>query len=345
MYQLFREIPTNIDNVWVSTITEGDIYKCMFLLCVIRMFYFRLYKKRGIVSSIKLGLVGFLCALAYHDVLFLTFRGYGVMLTRIDLTYGFYNTSYQKGFGISKWIARNYNAPYPDELTDFTWVKYFRPKDIFDSDWWDWPWLLINILLGYFDMFFNFIKLGFISKAVISVYGFLLKYVLDYKTIVDLAYFIDYYVGWGSIRATVTFGFMVRMTRSKWPYAMRWHWSICQIYDLFLSIWVEFCTKLYQRGFGSLWIRNFCHLHMVLTIAGIIIMMLHAVCFQYYYIPFFTETAEMHSGPKLRGTHPDDGGYCSWQDIPLARRNRFRLWWGWLGKSKKDVENERRKKK
>jgi len=345
MYRFYRELPPGaIDNVWVSTVTEADIFKCMFILCIIRMFYFRIYKKRGIVSSIKLGLVGFCCALAYHDVLHLMFKGYAVMLTKIDVTYGFYNTGYQKGFGIYQWIARNYRAPYPDEITDFSWIQSFRPKDMLAFDWWDWPWLTVNLILGYLVLFLNFIQLGFISNSLLAIYSFLLKYVIDYKTIVDLAYFIDYYIGWHSIRATVIFGFMVRMTRSRWPYAMRWHWSICQIYDLFLSIWVQFCTKLYQRGYASAWVRNFCHLHMVVTIGSVIIMMLYAVSFQYYYVPFFTETGEMHSGPKLRGQHPDDGGYCSWQDIPLAKRNRLRLWWGWLGKSKNDREKEKQKK-
>jgi len=343
MYRLYRELPVGIENIWVSSVTEADLFKCMFILCIIRMFYFRLYKKRGIASSIKLGLVGFFCTLAYHDVLYLVFKGYGAMLTKIDVTYGFYNTGYQKGFGVYQWIARNYKVPYPEEMNDFTWVKYFRPKDMLEFDWWDWPWLSINLILGYFDLLLSTLQLSFISKGLISVYTFVLKYIIDYKTIVDLAYFIDHYVVWNSIRATITFGFMVRMTRNRWPYAMRWHWSICQIFDLFLSIWVQFCTKLYQRGYASLWVRNFCHLHMVVTIGAIIIMMLHAVCFQYYYLPFFTETAEMHSGPKLRGMHPDDGGYCCWQDVPLSNRNRFKLWWGWLGKPRNNFDKGKKK--
>ena len=69
--------------------------------------------------------------------------------------------------------------------------------------------------------------------------------------------------------------------------------------------------------------------------------MLHAICGQYFYLPFFTENTEIHIGKRPQNSIYS-GGYTSWQDgsikqveIMTKDRKLFmfpRLWWGWLGK-------------
>ena len=70
--------------------------------------------------------------------------------------------------------------------------------------------------------------------------------------------------------------------------------------------------------------------------------MLHAICGQYFYLPFLTENVETHIGKKPQNSIYS-GGYSSWQE-GLEKRQEYtlyngvqftfpRLWWGWLGKN------------
>ena len=69
--------------------------------------------------------------------------------------------------------------------------------------------------------------------------------------------------------------------------------------------------------------------------------MLHAVCGQYFYVPFLTENTEIHIGKRPQNSIYS-GGYTAWQesnnkDFKLGLRDnikfRFpRIWWGWWGK-------------
>lgn len=72
--------------------------------------------------------------------------------------------------------------------------------------------------------------------------------------------------------------------------------------------------------------------------------MLHALCGQYFYLPFFTENTELHVGRRPRnslysgGWQPWtdwSGGSTAWQSSrsqKIARNSLFpRLWYGWFG--------------
>ena len=84
----------------------------------------------------------------------------------------------------------------------------------------------------------------------------------------------------------------------------------------------------------------------------ILLGLLHALCGQYFYFPFFTETTELHIGPRPKDSIYS-GGYTIWQNkraFMISReastrlgkyrsgtiRNAYsllpRLWYGWLGR-------------
>jgi len=61
--------------------------------------------------------------------------------------------------------------------------------------------------------------------------------------------------------------------------------------------------------------------------------MLHALCGQYFYIPFFTENVELHIGERNK-LDKYSGGYTAWQDKKESTNGKFRpkLWYGWFGR-------------
>jgi hypothetical protein len=50
--------------------------------------------------------------------------------------------------------------------------------------------------------------------------------------------------------------------------------------------------------------------------------MLHALCGQYFYIPFFTENVELHIGERNK-LDKYSGGYTAWQDEKLNSNGKF----------------------
>ena len=79
-----------------------------------------------------------------------------------------------------------------------------------------------------------------------------------------------------------------------------------------------------------------------LQFLGLYLCMLHAVCGQYFYVPFLTENTEIHIGKRPQNSIYS-GGYTSWQESnsrSLEMRNKSnikfefpRIWWGWWGKT------------
>ena len=76
----------------------------------------------------------------------------------------------------------------------------------------------------------------------------------------------------------------------------------------------------------------------------------HAICGQYFYIPFLVENTEIHIGLKPKNSIYS-GGYTAWQNKQKQksiRKFQFyfpKLWWGWFGKEpSKDVLNNKSKK-
>ena len=144
---------------------------------------------------------------------------------------------------------------------------------------------------------------------------------------------------------------IVRVNKKYCPYLIRWHWTF-----IIMSGTVE-------GEIARVMYRLYTYIHRVLIPTGrfteagflqtiftvvigtqfcyIFLAMLHAVCGQYFYLPFMTENVEIHIGKRPQNSIYS-GGYTSWQE-GLATRQEYRLynnikfefprlWWGWLGK-------------
>ena len=60
--------------------------------------------------------------------------------------------------------------------------------------------------------------------------------------------------------------------------------------------------------------------------------LLHAICGQYFYFPFFVENTELHIGPRPKNSIYS-GGKTAWQNEKEANIQRKfpKLWYGWFG--------------
>ena len=71
-------------------------------------------------------------------------------------------------------------------------------------------------------------------------------------------------------------------------------------------------------------------------IGSIFFGLLHAIYGQYFYIPLFVETTELHIGPRPKNSIYS-GGNTAWQDEKQANiyRKFPKLWYGWFGNGTK----------
>lgn len=153
----------------------------------------------------------------------------------------------------------------------------------------------------------------------------------------------------------VTYVCIVRLNKKYCPYLIRWHWTYLLVASIFetesirvlFRFFVYYSNVLVPQGrfeeanifeqFFALIITT----HYFLVCTG----MLHAVCGQYFYVPFIVENTEIHIG-KRPNNSIYSGGYTSWQEGGANRIERLaqgkdrniyifpRLWWGWLGRDK-----------
>jgi hypothetical protein len=144
---------------------------------------------------------------------------------------------------------------------------------------------------------------------------------------------------------------IVRVNKKYCPYLIRWHWTFIVM------------SGVVEGEVARVMYRLYTYIHRVLIPAGrfteagflqtiftvvigaqfcyIFLAMLHAVCGQYFYLPFMTENVEIHIGKRPQNSIYS-GGYTSWQEGSVTRMEyriyndvKFefpRIWWGWLGK-------------
>ena len=336
----------------VYTFNEQDLFRIMGMLCFFRVFYFKFNRQFSILRSVKMGIVGFICCAAYHDVITQTVNGYGKMLRDVDWTYGLWHPSYHKSFTILPYLQNNYfTLPRYGQL-DFNWVPNLTFTDLTRLSWWEIPELVVTSIVTLVHYLLKWTHLDGIEKYFAFIYNLIFREIIDYKSIIDFVYYFEKYFGWNSFRNMVTYGFLIRVSREFLPYPVRWHWAHASVLELVNRHWINFGLSLSRTTYDMptssperLAVQGLVSAHMSLTVAMIIFMMLHAVFLQYYFLPFVTESAELHSGNKLRGNHPEDGGYACWQDLPWSTRPLYKVWWGWLGKSKDDWEKQRKNKR
>lgn len=151
---------------------------------------------------------------------------------------------------------------------------------------------------------------------------------------------------------------ITRVNKRYCPYLIRWHWTliillkffepyftylIYRINDYSLNIVYpvllesqEYGINLTRINFELIFLQYICFTIIIIHLTFLLFSMLHALCGQYFYIPFITENVELHIGERNK-LDKYSGGYTSWQDEKLRLGAQFRpkLWYGWFGRGTK----------
>ena len=160
----------------------------------------------------------------------------------------------------------------------------------------------------------------------------------------------------------IWYTFLVRINKRYCPYLIRWHWTFI--------VGIEYLERPAFRMQNRLvhylqevLIPDECYreaelvMNMAITLVAmqyifILLGMLHALCGQYFYLPFFTETTELHVGLRPKDSIYSAGhtiwqnkqaymisrqasrklGKYRWGTISAAYNILPRFWYGWLGK-------------
>ena len=152
---------------------------------------------------------------------------------------------------------------------------------------------------------------------------------------------------------------ITRVNKRYCPYLIRWHWTliillkffepyftylIYRINDYSMNIVYpaileaqEYGINLTQTNFELVFLNYICFTIIIIHLTFLLFAMLHALCGQYFYIPFITENVELHIGERNK-LDKYSGGYTAWQDEKLRPGAQFRpkLWYGWFGKGTKN---------
>lgn len=179
-------------------------------------------------------------------------------------------------------------------------------------------------------------------------------YYLWYRKIIPTAMraildFVDAFTSY-AIYTVIT-----RVNKRYCPYLIRWHWTliillkffepyftylIYRINDYSLNIVYPALLEAQEYGinfsrinFELTFLNYICFTIIIIHLTFLLFAMLHALCGQYFYIPFITENVELHIGERNK-LDKYSGGYTAWQDEKLRPGAQFRpkLWYGWFGR-------------
>lgn len=162
---------------------------------------------------------------------------------------------------------------------------------------------------------------------------------------------------WNQLSGVAAYALITRIGKRYCPYLVRWHWTLLLILGFPEQIIIYLTNRmiyfqsfvlipqLFDLGeYESINYSILLQLNIINALLACIVIMhvsfvmlglLHAICGQYFYVPFFVENAELHIGPRPKNS-VYSGGYTSWQD-PEEKEKRLRqifptFWYGWLGK-------------
>ena len=164
---------------------------------------------------------------------------------------------------------------------------------------------------------------------------------------------------WSQLSSVAAYAVITRIGKRYCPYLVRWHWTFLLIIGLIEQILIYFIYRVYYfqsyvlipqvESYNTyvdpnvllqINILNSLIAYIVLIHIGFVIFgLLHAICGQYFYIPFFVENTELHIGLRPKDSLYS-GGYTSWQDSKEKKKNFNRLfpklWYGWFGRGTKN---------
>ena len=162
--------------------------------------------------------------------------------------------------------------------------------------------------------------------------------------------------------AYAVYTIITRVNKRYCPYLIRWHWTmliILKFFEPFITYLIyrindysnnilypkilkaeEYGLIIPQFGFEIVLWNYLCFTIIIIHLAFLLFAMLHALCGQYFYIPFFTENVELHIGERDK-LDKYSGGYTAWQDEKQRSNNRFRpkIWYGWFGRGTNNEGN------
>lgn len=164
---------------------------------------------------------------------------------------------------------------------------------------------------------------------------------------------------WNQLSGIVAYAAITRIGKRYCPYLIRWHWTFLLIIGFVEQILVYFLYRLMyfqdviiqgrlaatatQTSFDPSLILQFNTLTGLLTfciiihLGSIILGLFHAICGQYFYVPFFVENTELHIGPRPKNSIYS-GGQTAWQDEKQENVDRrfAKIWYGWFGTGTKE---------
>ena len=163
---------------------------------------------------------------------------------------------------------------------------------------------------------------------------------------------------WNQLSGVAAYAVITRIGKRYCPYLVRWHWTFLLIIGMIEQIFIYFIyrvyyfqsfvlipqTELYENYVDPNVVLQIKFLNAVIAcvvlahLGFIIFGLFHAICGQYFYIPFFVENTELHIGPRPKNSIYS-GGQTSWQDPEEKQKNFNRLvpklWYGWFGRGTK----------
>lgn len=157
---------------------------------------------------------------------------------------------------------------------------------------------------------------------------------------------------WSQISGIAIYAIITRIGKRYCPYLVRWHWTFLIIIGFVEQVFTYFVFRVFyfesfvlapqtgilknsndtdlilQLHFAEGFLAFLVSLHLGLIFLGLF----HAICGQYFYVPFFVENTELHVGPRPKNS-VYSGGNAGWQDEKQKNIQRVfpKLWYGWFG--------------
>ena len=161
---------------------------------------------------------------------------------------------------------------------------------------------------------------------------------------------------WQSVSSFGSYAYLTRVNKKNCPYLVRWHWTNIVTFEFFETYYMttlyrisDYTTHIIypqimeaQKYYLRLpmvelelkFFTNFAFGMVLFHLAFILYGMFHAICGQYFYIPFFTRNIELHLGLRDKTTLYC-GGHTAWQDKEEQSKLPWfipKIWYGWFGR-------------
>jgi hypothetical protein len=321
-----------------------DIENIAIFILVVRFIF--LSKKYNIktgffITCIGLG-AGYLWYMHLRDLAYYYMRTLWMCPLTHNLAYDFGEIYYQQTSEFSKAGTRfdsgTFYGPVIRAFTDITSNDNYR----YDPISMIWSYLPTNI--------------KFLSDKI--------YYFLTLKAIPQIYRFIDIQIT--NLSGMLWYTFIVRINKRYCPYLLRWHWTFLIGLEFIERPFIFVQDRLIYYLNNILIPNSYFReaelvTNLLITLVAaqyifIILGMLHALCGQYFYFPFFTENTELHIGLRPKDS-VYSGGHTIWQNkraymisrqaSSKLKKYRFgtirsaysklpRLWYGWLGRGTLD---------